>query len=61
MSGKGDSRRKPLIDKVMEDLRWELISSKTTPERKQQILEIIELQKQQEIIQPIDEDFYLTN
>lgn len=38
MSGKGDRRRKPLIDKEQEDLRWELCFTKDQS-RKEAILE----------------------
>jgi len=42
MSGKGDKRRKPQIDSETESLRWELISSKTSPERKEEIKRILD-------------------
>jgi DNA invertase Pin-like site-specific DNA recombinase len=38
---KGSRQRKCQIDKDIEDMRWELISSKTSPERRQELLEIL--------------------
>lgn len=38
---KGSRQRKSQIDKVEEDLKWELISSKTTHERKEEILKLL--------------------
>lgn len=46
--GKGSNRRPTNIMKYEEDLRWELIKSSTTPERKSEIkreLEIINCSK----------------
>lgn len=44
--GKGPDRRPTQIDSNENDLRWELISKKTSPERKQEIIEILEKLKQ---------------
>jgi hypothetical protein len=38
---KGSSRRPRQISAQQEELRWELMSSKTTPERKQEIKKIL--------------------
>jgi len=38
MAGKGDKRRKPQVDDYELTLRWELMSSKTSKERKEEIL-----------------------
>lgn len=35
--GKGSKRRPTSVNKTEENLRWELIKSTTTPERKEQI------------------------
>ena len=42
MSGKGDRQRPSQIDKEEESLRWELIDKKTTKERKEEILRILD-------------------
>jgi hypothetical protein len=42
MSGKGDKRRPQQIEQSEADLRWELISSRTSQERKEEILAILE-------------------
>lgn len=47
MSVKGDWKRPTQICREEYDLRWELMSSKTTPERKEEILKLLEQMKQQ--------------
>ena len=40
--GKGWFRRQSQIEKTEEDLRWELFKSTTSPERKEEIKQILE-------------------
>ena len=43
--GKGDKRRPRTIGSQEEELRWELMNSKTTQKRKEEIIKALHAQK----------------
>ncbi len=45
--GKGDWQRPTQVSMAESDLRWELMSSKTTQERKEEILLVLECMKEE--------------
>jgi hypothetical protein len=48
--GKGSWQRPTVISRVEKDLRWELIKANTSPERKQEIIDILaQMQAEQSI------------
>ena len=53
MAGKGDKRRPQQISSYENDLRWELMSSKTTQERKCAIIQELEEIKHQKLSAPV--------